>query len=256
MARDPSAEDASSEVPEEALDRLFQAPLEQFTAARNQLAKELRDDGEAGAADWVKALRKPTRAAWLVNQLAGRRSESVEGLLEIGAQLRQLQEQTLAGSVDRDKLREAARREQRAIDDLVETAEVIGREHGVGAQILDRVGETLQAAAGDPELAQAIGKGRLQREQRATSLGLIGAAAPPEKGTKPTPADEAARRRRGQQAARRRRAVERTLASTETKVERERAAVEKAQGALEDRRQRLRRAEQKLADAERELKEL
>ena len=48
----------------------------------------------------------------------------------------------------------------------------------MGAQILTRVGETLQAAAGDPELAEAIERGRVVREQRAASIGLLGTAAP------------------------------------------------------------------------------
>ncbi len=50
-------------VPEEELDGLFHGPLEEFTPARNELAKSLRAEGEAEAADWVKGLRKPTRAA-------------------------------------------------------------------------------------------------------------------------------------------------------------------------------------------------
>ena len=41
-------------VPEKELDRLFHGPLEEFTPARNELAKSLRADGETEAADWVK----------------------------------------------------------------------------------------------------------------------------------------------------------------------------------------------------------
>ena len=62
--------DPPAGVPAEELDRLFHGPLEEFTAGRNELAKSLRADGKGEAADWVKALKKPTRAAWLVNQLA------------------------------------------------------------------------------------------------------------------------------------------------------------------------------------------
>ena len=154
-------------VPEEQLDDLYHGPLEEFTPARNELAKSLRSDGDAEAADWVKGLRKPTRAAWLVNQLAVRKPKEVRRLLDVGEELRAAQEEMLAGSADREKLREAGARERKTIDSLVRTAEAIGREHGVGAQILDRVGETLQAAASDPEVAEAIEKGRLTREQRA-----------------------------------------------------------------------------------------
>src|SRR5258706_6506747 len=91
-------------VPDAALDGLYQGPLEEFTAARNELAKSLRADGAAAAADWVKGLPKPTRAAWLVNQLAVRKASEVAALLELGSELRAAQEEMLAGATDRTKL--------------------------------------------------------------------------------------------------------------------------------------------------------
>src|SRR5262249_16931625 len=163
-------------VPDEAIDSLFHGPLEEFTASRNELAKSLRADGKGDAADWVKGLGKPSRAAWLVNQLAVRKPGEVGELLELGSELRAAQEEMLAGSTDRGRPRELGRREQEAVDSLLGTAEVIGKEHGVGAQILTRVGETLQAAATDPDLAEAIRRGRVAKEQRAASIGLVGPA--------------------------------------------------------------------------------
>ena len=47
-----------------ALDRLFQLPLDEFTAARNTLAKASGADGAA-----IRQLSKPPVAAWAVNQL-------------------------------------------------------------------------------------------------------------------------------------------------------------------------------------------
>ena len=169
-------------VPEAELDRIFRGPLEEFTAARNELAKELRDN-DAKAAEWVKGLKKPTRAAWLVNQLGQRKRSSVVRLLDLGEELRGLQEELLAGSVDRDKLRKAAGREQKAIDELVKTAEAIGREHKVGAPVIERVTETLQAASADPEVAAgdregpAPARGAGERARRGRRRGG-GAAAP------------------------------------------------------------------------------
>jgi hypothetical protein len=46
------------------IDQLYQLPLEEFTAARNALAKSAGADGAA-----IKALEKPNTAAWAVNQL-------------------------------------------------------------------------------------------------------------------------------------------------------------------------------------------
>jgi hypothetical protein len=235
--------DPPKAVPADALDRLFHGPLEEFTSARNELAKSLRSDGEAEAADWVKSLRKPSRGAWLVNQLATRKADQVSGLLEVGGELRAAQEEMLAGATDREKLRETARREQEAVDSLLRTADAIGREHGVGAQILTRVGETLQAAAGDPELAEAIRRGRVTKEQRAASIGLVRPASAPAPARKGKREDAAAERRARQQQAKRRKEAERKLDTAERKLERERAKLERAREAVEEAEQRVHSAE-------------
>jgi hypothetical protein len=248
--------DPPKAVPEDELDRLFHGPLEEFTSARNELAKSLRSDGEAEAADWVKSLRKPSRGAWLVNQLAARKAKEVGGLLEVGEELRAAQEEMLAGATDREKLREAARREQEAVDSLLRTADALGREHGVGAQILTRVGETLQAAAGDPELAEAIRRGRVTKEQRAASIGLVGPASAPAPARKRRRDDTAAERRARQQQAKRRKEAERKLATAERKLERERAKLERAREAVEEAEQRVHSAELDANAARRALDEI
>ncbi len=241
----------------EALDELYQGPLEEFTAARNTWAKELRSGGESAAADWVKGLQKPSRAAWLVNQLAVRKPEEIAELLGLGSALREAQEEMLAGSPDRDKLRETAQREQRKVDSLARAAEGIGGEHGAGAQILTRVAETLQAAAGDPTVAEAIKRGRLTREQRTASVGLLGTAAPASGGPKRKRASEreAAERRSRRQQAKRRQAAERKLASAEKRLERERAALDRARDQLEEAERRVHWTELDAHAARRELDE-
>lgn len=252
-AAPPDPLEPPSGVPSQALDDLYRESLEEFTAGRNELAKELRSDGEATAADWVKGLRKPSRAAWLVNQLSARKPDEVASLLRLGSELRAAQEEMLAGSPDRDKLREAAQREQRTVDSLLRAAEAMGGEHGVGSQILTRVGETLQAAAGDPEIGNAIERGRLTREQRAASVGLIGTAAPaPARGRKGKDREVAERRVR-QQNAKRRQASERKLAAAEKKLERERSKLDRARGAVEEAERRVHDAELDAHAARRDL---
>ena len=244
-------------VPEEELNELFHGPLEDFTSARNELAKTLRSDGEAEAAGWVKGLQKPTRAAWLVNQLSVRKAKEVGRLLEVGQELRSAQEEMLAGAADRKKLREAASAEQKTIDSLVGTAEAIGREHGVGAQILTRVEETLRAASGDPAVADAIEKGRLQREQRAAGIGLIGDVTPkaPARARKKDEREAAERRTREQQAKRREEA-ERKLAAAEKKLGREQAKLERARDAVADAERAVHDAELDAHAARRALDEI
>jgi hypothetical protein len=244
------------DVPEKKLDELFHGPLEEFTAARNELAKSLRSDGDAEGADWVKGLQKPSRAAWLVNQLGVRKPKDVGRLLKVGEELRAAQEEMLSGSADREKLREVAARERETIDSLLGTAEAIGREHGVGSQILDRVGESLQAATSDPEVAEAIEKGRLTREQRASGIGVVGAVPKaPARGRKKDDREAADRRARQQQAKRRKQA-EGKLATAEKRVEREQAKLEKARDAVEEAEQAVHDAELDAHAARRALDEI
>ena len=268
-------ESAPAAVPGDRLDALYHGPLDEFTAKRNELAKELRAGGEPEAADWLKALRKPTRAAWIVNQLRARKRKDLNAVLERGEELRGLQEGVLAGEVDRDRLREAAHAEQEAIAALMKTAEAIGREHGAGAQVFDRVAETLQAASSDPEVADAIADGRLEREARASSLGLVGPATgrppartPSGKGGKAKPAAggkrEAARAAKAEQRdrdarreeAKRRRAAERKLATAERRIERERGVAERLREQLADRESRIAETEAEAERARKELEEL
>jgi hypothetical protein len=52
-ASDPT--DIPPEVPDERVDALYGLPLDEFTAARDALAKDLRKEGERPGAEWVKA---------------------------------------------------------------------------------------------------------------------------------------------------------------------------------------------------------
>src|SRR6187397_557328 len=70
-------------------DELFGLPLPDFTPARDARAKELKADKALAAA--VKALKKPSLAAWVVNLLVRRDAEQVEQVLAVGAALREAQ---------------------------------------------------------------------------------------------------------------------------------------------------------------------
>ena len=51
---------------EEDINRLFELPLAEFTAARNALATRLKKAGRSGDAERVKSLAKPPVSAWAV----------------------------------------------------------------------------------------------------------------------------------------------------------------------------------------------
>jgi hypothetical protein len=74
------------------IDRLYQLPLEEFTAARNALAKTSGADGT-----WVRGLVKPPVAAWAVNQLAWRHRDLYDALVRGAAEVRRAHAAVLAG---------------------------------------------------------------------------------------------------------------------------------------------------------------
>jgi len=72
------------------IDELYQLPLDEFTPARNALAKELGDGG-------IKKLEKPNVAAWAVNQLYWRERKLYDEVIKTAEQLRTAYKQMLAG---------------------------------------------------------------------------------------------------------------------------------------------------------------
>src|SRR4051794_2862779 len=73
------------------IDALFQRPLAEFTAARNALAKRLKDEGRTLDAERVKLLAKPSAPAWAVNQLYWHDPKAIERLLALGERVRKAQ---------------------------------------------------------------------------------------------------------------------------------------------------------------------
>jgi hypothetical protein len=135
---------------------LYGLAPQDFTAARNARVAELRADKEL--ADAVRSLRKPAPAAWVVNLLAREDSERLEDLLALGLELRAAQE-----GGDRDSFTRIGRERRAAANALVDSGERLAREHGhpVARAVLDKVAETLQAAAIDPDAGAAARAGLL-----------------------------------------------------------------------------------------------
>lgn len=70
-------------------DRLYALAPEDFTAARDAAAKQARAAGDAPLAKQVKALRRPSVGAWLVNRLATQEADLLDQLLSLGPALAQ-----------------------------------------------------------------------------------------------------------------------------------------------------------------------
>jgi hypothetical protein len=145
---------------------LYDLPLDEFIAARDKLAAELKKAGDDDAARATKKLKKPSVAAWAVNQLARRHPDEMGQLLALrdrmdgasGAELRSIGE-------DRRHL----------LAQLVKHADAILRDggHGASAGTLEKVTQTLQAGSSDEEI-ELLRSGRLAREL--TPSGFAGLA--------------------------------------------------------------------------------
>lgn len=150
--------------------QLYGLPLEEFTAARNVLARQLAKGGDKAGAEAVKKLPKPSKVAWALNQLARRHPDDVEQLLGAGARLREAQQRALAG--DASRLREATRVEQALVDRLLDVAVDLFGSGGAAAR--DRLRATLRAAANDPASGRLLRDGRLVAEVESAGFGLDG----------------------------------------------------------------------------------
>jgi hypothetical protein len=155
------------------LDELYAKPLDEFTKARNDLATRLRKAHQSQAAEEIRGLKKPSVVAWAANALARTHPDLVGELLTAGEELREVQQRALGGDVEASsELPAAAAREREAIKTLVTAAH---RELGARASpaTLDRLSQTLRAAAVDPGRAAMLAAGRLTEEWQAVGFGPL-----------------------------------------------------------------------------------
>lgn len=250
---------------------LYGLPLDQFTAQRNSLAKSLRRDGRSDEAARVAKLRKPSVAAWGVNQLVRTQPRDLDALLKAGDALRKAQDQLLAKRGDSAALRSAVEAERAVVQRLSETARGLlsSDGHELTPARLEQVTETLHAVALNDDARVAARAGCLERELRHVGLGGLAAAGPPATTTesrrpRESAADKDAKQRDQLKAARQaetaaRRAVQgaaRELEAAQQRRGRAAEALRDAEIAVSAARSRGREAAQQLRDAQRAVKRL
>lgn len=154
------------------VDHLYSLPLDQFTQARDQLASRLKTAGDAAEATRIKKMRKPSVPAWAVNQLSRRYARQIEVLIAASDRLRRAQQDVLEGAPAGD-LWEATLAEREAVGELMKAAEWILKESGLGASraVLDRISDTLYAAAADPTGRSLLRRGLITHEMRRAGFG-------------------------------------------------------------------------------------
>ncbi len=144
---------------------LYGLPLEEWTAARNALAKRLSGEGRKADAGKVKALPKPSVSAWAVNQLFRSEGEGMGELLAAGRRARAAQGQAVAGR-GADAFREALGVARRQIEALRRRAVALLGKAGKGtsAAISERIGRNLEALAFSPAAAAEGARGYLDAD--------------------------------------------------------------------------------------------
>jgi hypothetical protein len=141
-----------------AADELYGGPRADFVAARDRLARQAQQEGAEELAERIRELRKPTTAAWLVNQVVRRHEPDVRRLLDLGEGLRQAYHE-MAG----DRLRELTRQRHELLQRLGRDARTVARAERVplSGQVADQVQETFEAALLHPDAAEELRAGRL-----------------------------------------------------------------------------------------------
>jgi hypothetical protein len=230
----------------EQADRLFALPLDEFTAARNELARRLKKDGDDDAAEQVRALAKPSVAAWAVNQLARKEAEAVRSLLNLASRLRNAQERSLKGERAADELRAAQAEERDVIRTLTQRAGDILREadRPASGTTLERVSSLLRAAAVAEPGRTSLREGRLSGDVEVSGFdAFAGLEVSGARRSAPAGDDLAERRRQKREAEQRRKKLEKQVRelsaqaqAAEQEAERARRAADKAEAAATERR--------------------
>lgn len=153
----------------EIADELYALPLADFTPARDSRAKELKAEDAALAAR-VKALRKPTLAAWVVNVFVRREPDQIGQVIAVGAALREAQ-----ASLDGDELRALTRQRRQLTAAVTTQARQVAGEEGirVTSAVADQIEATLTAAMLDASAAGAVRSGLLLTPLAPTGVGSV-----------------------------------------------------------------------------------
>ncbi|HEY5355560.1 MAG TPA: hypothetical protein VIK57_24210 [Streptosporangiaceae bacterium] len=170
---------------DEATAELYGSDPEGFTERRASLAAAARAAGDRPAAKEIARLRKPTRSAWMVNQLVRADPGVTARLTGLGDELR-----AAAAALDGAKIRELSQARRRLIDSLIRQALQQAGEQAPSAALREDLTATFGAALADPRVARELAAGTLPRAvHRADfSAGIPGLTLVPSPADEGTPA--------------------------------------------------------------------
>ena len=229
---------------EAAIDELYKLPLDEFTKARNTLAKTL----DGADRKTVATLPKPSLPTWMVNQLHWHDASTYRALVDASEKLRAAHRAALSGrDVDTRKPDELHRTTiEKALAKALALAE--RRSVSVSDAARDALRRTLSALPVDEPA------GRLTQEPPPAGFSLL-------TGVKPAPADAKRERKPDQKLSREAAAIQKAAErrAEQERKDAQRKAFEQQLREKKDREKRereIRKAEEALREAERRLAQL
>ena len=148
-----------------ARDELYAAEPDDFMRLRTELADAAKAAGQTAVAKQIAGLRKPTKAAWTLNQLSRAHPEAARRLAALAADLQR--------GGDGARLRELTQARSRLIDELTRQAFAAAGEPAPPAALREDVLATLGAALADPEVAAGLAEGTLVRAAHWAGFGMV-----------------------------------------------------------------------------------
>jgi hypothetical protein len=228
---------------EKDIDRLFAAPLAEFTSFRNALASRLKKAGLEEDAAKVKALAKPSITAWAVNQLFYEHLDLVSHLRIAGERLRDAQLLQIGGKPADVRSSLEARRNILGTLMAHALAKLETSGHAATPEATRRINATLEAISVAASGADAEQPGRLTQDMDPPGFEVLSAwipgsgatpkpskDAPPQSSFRDSATDNAAAARARKQAAKTLfRQAEAALAAARTRVKKAEAGLAQAE---------------------------
>jgi hypothetical protein len=249
----------SAELVGQAAAELYGCDPAEFTSRRAELAARARAAGDRAAAKQIADLRKPTRSAWVVNQLARADPAAPTQLAALAAEFKAAQV-----VADGAAMRRLSQQRRTLIDALVRQALAASNEDEPSATLREEVTATLAAALADTGVAERLAAGTLTRAEQRAEFGSLAdepVQPPAARGQAPdaetarTPDTESqapdakARAADAERAARAERQRQQAIANAEQAVENARQAADAAAQAEREHEQTVKLLEEELAQA-------
>jgi hypothetical protein len=148
------------------LHALYQAPFEEFVSQRDALAKQLRAEKRKDDAALIKALRKPSRMAWMLNRVVGEDPDALQRL-----------DAAIAEAQTASDLRSALETVKEAVRAVAALAARIGMRAGHPVEP-NAIGAAVHAIIGDANAFAELRAGRLVDVPEGGGLDLLTALKP------------------------------------------------------------------------------